>query len=296
MRRGVVTLGATATVVATLSCAALATPSLSAQSPRSIYATTALPAATGLGLAHNDDAEPSAAVDGDGKIWVAADIAISTSLSHPSPDPRATTELSGADIWTSSDDGRSFRWVADPFAALPGRPGLGGLDTDIAVAPERNSDGFYNVYVVSNWIGSSSAAISTDGGRSWIVRQLNGLPEEDRPWVTADGPCGFYVTYHTLAPYDTVVDRYSICDFRDVAIGSAIDPVHSTEFALSSVAASSNRHGKPVVDSSPASTHQHNLYVPMLVCYLPSASDQVANALATANNSLSCSGPSEVFI
>lgn len=288
---------------ALLSASGVAAAMSSQRSSVGHYTQASLPPAAGVGLTQNDDAEPGMAVDGSGTIWAAADIAqlgVGGDTRSFSPPVNAhTPSLTGADVWRSTDDGRTFRWVADPFAAAGNSPGLAGLDTDVAAAPERNENGSYNVYVVTNWLVGAAVAISPDGGASWTVHPLNDVPVIDRPWINADGPCTFYVSYHTTVPYDTVVNRYDACDATGglvpQSVGSALHPVQGTEYTVSSLELQ-NRHGKPAVDSGLRSPHRHAVYVPMLDCYLPTPQDQVANLKAVAEDSLSCSGPSEVVL
>lgn len=228
----------------------------------SSFTTGVLPPAPSSGLtATNEDAEPGMGVDGNGVFWVASDVE-----PYASKDTRALQALSGADVWKSTDDGRTWQWVAAPFNNAGSTPGLAGEDTDIAVAPVKNSNGFYNLYVASLWVGSTNVAVSQDGGATWNVTPVNGEPAQDRPWLSADGPCIFYLSYHALAPYDTVVDKYDACNAADQAVGSAVDPTETNVFLGNIAPGLTNRFGKQVVDNSPASPHQHRIYVPMEGC------------------------------
>jgi hypothetical protein len=124
------------------------------------FSTAMLPAAPGLGLPHNEDAEPGMAVDGGGTIWVASDVE-----PYAVDDPRAqsTGVLSGSDIWKSTDGGQSYQWVAAPFnQAGSTQTGLGGEDTDLSAAPVANSNGCYDVWAASLWVGSTNLAVSED--------------------------------------------------------------------------------------------------------------------------------------
>src|SRR2546423_12230848 len=94
------------------------------------FVTGVLPVAPSSGAPVNQDAEPGLAVAGDGTFWIASDIA-PFAADDKRVDPVGV--LSGADIWKSTDGGRSYRWVADPFAANGDQSfGLAGEDTDIA--------------------------------------------------------------------------------------------------------------------------------------------------------------------
>lgn len=229
------------------------------------FTTGVLPPAPTSGLhGTNEDAEPGLAVDGNGTFWTASDIE-----PYAAADTRALEALSGTDVWKSTD-GRHWTWVAAPFNdASSSTPGLGGEDTDIAVAPEKNSNGFYNIYVASLWIGSTNIALSQDGGKTWNVTPVNGEPAQDRPWLAADGACVFYLSYHALAPYDTVVDKYDACNTAGQAIGSAVDPTETALFVGNILPNASNRFGKQVVDNSPHSAYRHRVYVPMEGCSAP---------------------------
>jgi hypothetical protein len=232
------------------------------------FTTGILPPAQGVGLtSSNEDAEPGMGVDGNGVFWVASDVE-----PFAAKDTRAQQALSGADVWKSTDDGRTWQWVAAPFNNTGSTPGLAGEDTDIAVAPVKNSNGFYNLYVASLWIGSTNVAVSQDGGQTWNTTPVNGEPVQDRPWLSADGACIFYLSYHALAPYDTVVDKYDTCNSANQALGSAVDPTETALFLGNIAPGLTNRFGKQVVDNSPASPHQHRIYVPMEGCATPTQS------------------------
>src|SRR3954468_22330397 len=241
-----------------------------------------LPPAPATGPTRNEDGEPGIGVSPTGQFWTASDIA-PYAAHDPRVDPAAGL-LSGADIWTSTDNGRTWKWVADPFAAASNTAGLAGEDTDLAVAPEKNSKGFYTVYAASLWIGSSSLAWSDDGGKNWNVTPLGGVPTQDRPWLAADGPCTVYVTYHQLPAFTPTVSAYDVCTSGDVPVsnGLALDPVNSTALTLSDFPGLSNSFNKQVVDSSPTSTFRHHLYVPMSLCQLQSFPDLITNATASS--------------
>jgi LPXTG-motif cell wall-anchored protein len=238
-----------------------------------------LPPAHGVGLSRNQDGEPGMGVTPTGQFWIASDIA-----PYAASDPRVSGGLlSGADIWTSTDHGRSYRWVADPFGTTDGAAGLAGEDTDLAVAPAKNSKGFYNVYATSLWIGSSSLAWSQDGGKTWSVNPLGGLPTQDRPWLVADGPCTVYVAYHQLPTFTPWVNAYNVCSNGNVPIsnGVAIDPVNETTLSASDFPGLSNSFNKLGIDTSKSSKYRHNIYVPMSLCQVAQFPDLVSNASAS---------------
>lgn len=246
------------------------------------WAVGPLPAARGITLpkgTYNDDAEPGIGVGGNGVFWIGSDID-----PNESGDQRNASVLSGEDIWRSTDGGRTYKWMADPFnntAGAPG-PGLGGEDSDLTVAPARNHSGHYNVYATTLYIASTSVAISQNDGKSWTVNPLGGIPAEDRPWIAASGPCVFYVTYHQLPLFDPVINRYDTCKQTDVAMGSALNPQQSTPIFISNSAPGfTNSFNKPVVDNWRSSPHRGNVYVPMEACDLKTPADFVGNVITT---------------
>jgi hypothetical protein len=237
-----------------------------------------LPPAPGLGLHRNEDGEPGMGVTPAGQFWIASDIA-PYAADDPRVDPVAGV-LSGADIWTSTDGGRTYTWVADPFAEAQNSFGLAGEDTDLAVATAKNSKGFYNVYATSLWIGASGLAWSSDGGKTWQLNRLGGTPTQDRPWLGADGPCTIYLGFHQLPTFTPVFDSYDVCSNGNVptGTGAALDPVNETQLTASDFPGLSGSFNKFVVDTSPHSKFRHNLYQPMSVCKTQTETDLLTNA------------------
>src|SRR3954470_10727 len=89
-----------------------------------------LPAAPNLGLTRNEDGEPGMGVAPDGQFWVASDIA-----PYAADDPRvAGGALTGGDVWTSTDGGRTYRFVTDPFKPMIKGAALAGENTGLTVA------------------------------------------------------------------------------------------------------------------------------------------------------------------
>ena len=243
-----------------------------------------LPAAPGTGLVHNLDQEPGVAVSPDGSVWVASSIGAF--------DPRGRgalaggenpPALSGSDVWRSIDGGRTYRWVAAPFNVLPRKNGFGGGDTDIAVAPVRNASGSFNVYVAGlpgvvvagQIVTEVSLAVSRDGGKSWLVDPAAAtVPADDRQWVSADGPCTVYLTYHSLPTSTTTVNKYDLCDPLDTARGVSTDTLASTRLVHLAPRFVLNLpdtyilagEGKPIVDTSSSSPYFHRIYIPAIDC------------------------------
>jgi hypothetical protein len=266
--------------------AAIAAQSALASSPASFGATRPLPPAAGATT--QDDAEPGMAVAPDGTIWAASNVSGAFSSGD-----RAL----GSDVYVSRDGGKTFRWVAQPISVNSAAPGAGGFDTDLTVAPEKNSKGHYTVYAASLSIADSTLAWSDDDGATWSRTPISGVPVEDRPWVAADGPCKVYVAYHAplLLPTDgtsTLVTTVDTCDptaTRETSVvGTDADTV---------VGGLTNpQFGKPWVDSSPRSPHRHNLYLPMAQCHAPTGATLSEDANASSGGIPSCGDKSQNLI
>ncbi len=234
-----------------------------------------LPPAPGLGLTRNEDGEPGMGVSPDGQFWIGSDIA-----PYAADDPRvAGGLLSGGDVWTSTDGGRTYRYVTDPFTPNINGTTLAGEDTDLTVAPVKNSSGHYTVYITSLWVGASSLAWSTDGGKKWNSTILGGVPAQDRPWLAASGACDVYLAYHQLPTFTPVINKYDVCSVPlPTKISTVLNYSSSTEFSESTFPGLTNAFGKHVVDNSPTSPHRGNIYVPMVACSASNPIDIAMNA------------------
>jgi len=214
--------------------------------------TTALPPKPGLGLKHNADAEPGIGVSPDGQIWIASDVDPGTN------DPRVQGgALSGTDIWTSRDGGRTFRYVADPF-------------------------------------GSTSIAYSIDGGESFTLLPGAGIPVQDRQWLAADGPCRLYVGYHQIGTQLPLVTTLDVCDPSTTYSSSALSPTDAARFLAGSVPFESNLIGKLVVDTHPRSPYAHRIYFPMEQCLLADLTRDPVGFESGATPS--CPGKAELIV
>jgi predicted lipoprotein with Yx(FWY)xxD motif len=281
MRRFVLLLTLLVAVPFAPADAATPTPTVTAQG--------SFPAATGTGLATNHDSEPGIAAEPDGTLW-----ATSTVISDP--------RQSGQDIWKSTDGGRTWAWVAAPFNIPNKNPLFGGEDSDIAVATAPNALGRVNVYAASLYalaspdgliVGDISLAVTVDGGHSWIVHPLAAeVPLDDRPWLAADGPCRVYLTYHALPTEATVVNVYDLCNPLATIAGLTLAPVASTRYAQLLLPALLGQgalyvtvgFGKTMVDTSPTSPFEHNLYIPMMDCPGLTLGQEIARAEARDSN------------
>src|SRR5882762_1769985 len=88
----------------------------------------------------------------------------------------------GTFAWKSTDAGAHFTTLPLPNSASSGRIGFSpaGGDTDIAVAPRKNANGFYNIYVASLQSKPPLAEIyvstSRDGGATWSITGKGSSP------------------------------------------------------------------------------------------------------------------------
>ena len=281
-------LGAGAIAVGALSLPAARVAAATPAAPQFVVAP--LPNPAGVTTPYNEDVEPGIAVDGAGTVWIGSNIDPNTS-GDPRKSPGAGL-LTGEDLWRSTDGGRTFQWVADPYGANGANSfGLGGEDSDATAAREPNSNGKYNVYGVSLYLAASTLAYSQDGGATFQLLQLGGVPAQDRPWVSADGPCTVYLTYHQLPLFLPVVNTYDVCSATTAASTPVptISPVSQTNlFEQNSAPGLTNGFNKPMVDLWPSSPHRHNLYVPMEACNLQSPMDYLNNTVTTAEQLPTC--------
>jgi hypothetical protein len=256
--------------------AALAVPALAllaapatAAKPKPRVVTGLLPGMHGKGVNH--DAEPALAAGPDGVLWATSN-ALSLMCGRPTN--------CGSDIWRSTNGGRTWAWVANPFltADPTGTYAMGGGDGDIAVAPVKNASGHYNVYVASLWV-SNSVAVSRDGGKTWEVQPLESAPGSyglvpvalpvtppsapasafaDRPWIGADGACGVYFAYNQLPGNVTFMQHYDAC--QPVLVKNGL----SVPFTVDAAGATytGKVSGRFVVDTAPKSKYLHTVYYP----------------------------------
>src|SRR4051794_5940837 len=81
----------------------------------------------------------------------------------------------GTVAFRSSDKGLHYTTLASPDAGSAANDtGFepGGGDTDLAVAPDKNVAGYYNVYVASLSLANVDVATSIDGGATWKLNPI----------------------------------------------------------------------------------------------------------------------------
>src|SRR6266568_2647733 len=123
----------------------------------------------------------------------------------------------GTFAWKSTDNGNHFTTLPLPDSASTGSVGFSpaGGDTDLSVASQLNSNGFYNIYVASLATAPPLANIyvstSHDGGASWNLNPTGAtIPVDDREWAAADGANKVCISYHA---YGTTNNIFVTCSY-----------------------------------------------------------------------------------
>src|SRR5260370_40360348 len=202
----------------------------------------------------NWNGEPNIATAPDGTIYATSE---NTASNHPREcnDPSGGTISQLLYIWggtgacKSTDRGHHFPTLTSPntnFAT--GYPvTLWGGDTHVAVAPAKNLNGQYNVYVVSleaavvGLVGVGEST-SQDGGQTWsnnpfAIQFTNPIANplvEDRPWVAAYGSTEVCVSVHEGAVIGDVWCSYD-SGLTFTQVGSAFDANHAWLTAETSI-------------------------------------------------------------
>ncbi len=118
----------------------------------------------------------------------------------------------GTFAYRSTDGGSHFKTLPLPNSVSAGRPGISpaGGDTDIAVAPRKNTSGQYNIYVSSLQshppLINVFVSTSSDGGNSWSINPTSAsIPVDDREWIAADGASKVCISYHASATTNDII-------------------------------------------------------------------------------------------
>ena len=167
-------------------------------------------------------------------------------------------QCGGTFAWKSTDGGSHFTTLSLPNTVTIPTTGIGasleGSDTDIAVAPVKNTNGFYNIYVGSlhKSLQAIGVSTSTDGGNTWLDNsQASRAPVVDREWLAADGANKICVSYHALSLTEDIrVDCSTNAGLAFTTTTSAFDALHAPIFL-----ALNNKIGTLTVDP-----HTHIFY------------------------------------
>jgi hypothetical protein len=202
----------------------------------------------------NWNGEPNIATAPDGTIYATSE---NTAFNHPSEcnDPTGGTIsqtlyiCGGTGAWKSTDRGNHFTTLTSPNTNFQSGYGitLWGGDTHVAVAPAKNLNGQYNVYVVSleaaivGLVGVGEST-SQDGGQTWsnnptAIQFTNPIANplvEDRPWVAAYGSTEVCVSVHEGAIIGDVWCSYN-SGLTFTQVGSAFDAAHAWLTAETSI-------------------------------------------------------------
>jgi hypothetical protein len=179
----------------------------------------------------------------------------------------------GTFAWKSTDAGSHFTTLPLPNSASAGGVGVSpaGGDTDIAVAPRKNSNGFYNIYVASLQskppLLDVYVSTSKDGGATWSINPTGAsIPVDDREWIAADGASKVCLSYHAQPLTNTIiVDCSYDAGNTFTQHASAFDTTH-----IAFLAGFNNVIGNLAIDPS-----NHVIY-------------QVFSSIATATELASC--------
>jgi hypothetical protein len=166
----------------------------------------------------NWNAEPNIASAPDGSIYASSENAAFDHLNNPNEGCNVVGQnaytCGGTGAWKSTDYGAHFTSLTSPNTQYVNGSSytLWGGDTQIAVAPQKNANGFYNVYVVSLEAAGSGLigvgeSTSQDGGATWtnnplavqFTNPISAPGVQDRPWVAAYGSNEVCIESHTGA-------------------------------------------------------------------------------------------------
>jgi hypothetical protein len=144
----------------------------------------------------------------------------------------------GTVAFRSTDNGLHYTTLVSPNGVSSSNDtgfAPGGGDTDLAVAPDKNAAGFYNVYVASLSLANVDVSTSTDGGATWALNPVT-TPEtiDDREWIAADTNNKVCISYHD-APQGITVGCSPNAGLTFTQFASAIDANHAFQIAENSI-------------------------------------------------------------
>jgi hypothetical protein len=213
-----------ATAALTVSLEASAAPPKGGSSNFSNYSLAETTGTTcpGSSACSNVAAEPAIRADGAGRFYGSSENSL----------------LQGTVAFRSTDGGLHYTTLASPNAvSSANNTGFapGGGDTDLAVAPDKNTAGFYNVYVASLSLANVDVSTSTDGGATWSLNPVT-TPEtiDDREWIAADTNNKVCISYHD-APQGITVGCSTDAGLTFTQFTSAIDANHAFQISENSI-------------------------------------------------------------
>lgn len=183
----------------------------------------------------NNAAEPAIRADRAGNFYASSENGLSA----------------GTLAWKSVDDGLHYKTLPSPNAVSAGGEDVapGGGDTDLAVAPQKNGSGNYNVYVASLSLANVTVSTSKDGGKTFSKNVTSAtIPGDDREWIAADRTNKVCISYHDVSTDNIDVNCSYDAGAAFTQLGSAIDANHAYLI-------DNNQIGNLAIDSN-----NHNVY------------------------------------
>ena len=170
----------------------------------------------------NIAAEPAIRADGAGRFFGSSENGLG----------------SGTVAFRSTDGGLHYTTLVSPNGvSQTNNTGFapGGGDTDLAVAPDKNAAGFYNVYVSSLSLANVDVSTSMDGGATWSLNPVT-TPEtaDDREWIAADTNNKVCISYHD-APQGITVGCSTDAGTTFLQFASALDANHAFQISENSI-------------------------------------------------------------
>lgn len=136
----------------------------------------------------------------------------------------------GTEAWRGSTSGQKYTALQSPNAVSNNNHSgfsPGGGDTDLAVAPVKNSKGNYNVYVSSLNLANVDVSTSTNNGKTWALNPTSAtIPGDDREWIAADMASKVCISYHDVATFNIDVNCSFDAGTTFTQLGEAFDTNH----------------------------------------------------------------------
>src|SRR4051794_18315108 len=214
-----------ACVAAALTCALVAVaapPTRSGNFVNYSLAETTGTTCPGSSGCSNIAAEPAIRADGAGRFFGSSENGLG----------------GGTVAFRSTDSGLHYTTLVSPNAVSAANDtgfAPGGGDTDLAVAPDKNAAGFYNVYVSSLSLVNVDVSTSTDGGATWRLSPVT-TPEtaDDREWIAADTSNKVCISYHN-GPQGITVGCSTDAGLTFTQFATAIDAAHAFQISENSI-------------------------------------------------------------
>ena len=169
----------------------------------------------GSSACSNIAAEPAIRADGNGNFFASSENGLG----------------GGTVAFRSTDGGLHYTTLLSPNGVSSANDtgfAPGGGDTDLAVAPAKNAQGNYNVYVASLSLANVDVSTSTDRGQTWTLNPVSAtISGDDREWIAADGASKVCISYHDVATFNLDVNCSSDAGATFTQLGDAIDVAHA---------------------------------------------------------------------